>query len=82
MGSTGVPWQAHGKRLICRLVAVLSLALCGCTPPVSHLTEAQAAAVAVATPDQATYLLGPEDTLKFPSGKNRPDQATGRAAGR
>jgi len=65
MGSTGVPWQAHGKRLICRLVVVLSLVLCGCTPPISHLTEAQAAAVAVATPDQATYLLGPEDTLEI-----------------
>ena len=65
MGSTGLPWQAHGKRLFCRLVAVVSLALCGCTPPVSHLTAAQAAATAVATPDQATYLLGPEDTLEI-----------------
>ena len=65
MGSTGLPWQAHGKRLICRFVAVLSLALCGCTPPVSHHTEAQAAAAAVAAPDQATYLLGPEDTLEI-----------------
>jgi len=52
MGSTGLPWQAHGKRLICRFVAVLSLALCGCTPPVSHHTEAQAAAAAVATVKQ------------------------------
>jgi len=65
MGSAGLPWQAYGNRLLCRLVAVASLALCGCTPPVSHLTEAQAVAAAVATPDQATYLLGPEDTLEI-----------------
>jgi polysaccharide biosynthesis/export protein len=64
MGSTGLPWQAHGNRVICHLVVVLSLTLCGCSPPVSHLTEAQAAA-AVATPDQATYLLGPEDALEI-----------------
>jgi polysaccharide biosynthesis/export protein len=65
MGSTGTPSQAHGKWLICRLAVVLSLVMCGCTPPVSHLTEAQAAAAAVATLDQATYLLGPEDTLEI-----------------
>ena len=63
MGLTGSPSQAHWERLICRLTVVLSLVMCGCTPPVSHLTEAQAAAVA--TPDQATYLLGPEDTLEI-----------------
>ena len=39
--------------------------LCGCTPPVSHLTEAQAAAAAVATPDQDKYLLGPEDAIEI-----------------
>lgn len=65
MGLSGLPSQAHWKWLICRLKVVVSLMLCGCTPPVSHLTEAQAAAAAVATPDQATYLLGPEDTLEI-----------------
>jgi len=65
MGLPGLPSQAHWKWLICRLSVVLSLVMCGCTPPVSHLTEAQAAAAAVATPDQATYLLGPEDTLEI-----------------
>ena len=65
MGLTGLPSQAHGKWLICRLTVVLSLMMCGCTPPVSHLIEAQAAAAAVATPDQATYLLGPEDAIEI-----------------
>jgi polysaccharide export outer membrane protein len=65
MGLTGLPSQAHGKRLMCHLLVVFSLMMCGCTPPVSHLTEAQAAVAAVATPDQATYLLGPEDTLEI-----------------
>jgi polysaccharide export outer membrane protein len=65
MGLTGLSSQAHGKRLICPLLVVFSLMMCGCTPPVSHLTEAQAAAAAVATLDQATYLLGPEDTLEI-----------------
>ena len=65
MGLTGLPSQAHGKWLICRLGVVLSLMMCGCSPPVSHHTESQAAAAAVATPDQATYLLGPEDTLEI-----------------
>jgi len=65
MGLTGLPSQAHWKRLICPLMVVFSLMMCGCTPPVGHLTEAQAAAAAVATPDQATYLLGPEDTLEI-----------------
>jgi protein involved in polysaccharide export with SLBB domain len=36
----------------------------GCTPPASQLAAAQTAAAAVATPDQATYLLGPEDTIE------------------
>jgi polysaccharide export outer membrane protein len=36
----------------------------GCTLPVSHLIEAQAAAAAAATPDQDKYLLGPEDALE------------------
>ena len=41
------------------------MVLGGCTPPVSHLTEAQAAAAAVATPDQDKYLLGPEDAIEI-----------------
>jgi polysaccharide export outer membrane protein len=41
------------------------VALCGCTPPVSHLTEAQAAAAAVPHPDHDKYLLGPEDALEI-----------------
>ena len=41
------------------------MVMCGCTPPVSHLTEAQAAAAAVATPDQDKYLLGPEDAIEI-----------------
>jgi len=49
---------------------VLSLVvMCGCTPPGSHLTEAQAqaaaAAAAVAAPDQDNYLLGPEDAIEI-----------------
>jgi hypothetical protein len=65
MGSNGLPLQAHGQWLIRPQAVVLSLVMCGCTLPVSHLTEAQAAAAAVATPDRATYLLGPEDTLEI-----------------
>lgn len=38
---------------------------CGCVPPAGHLTDAQAAAAAVATPDQSTYLLGPEDAIEI-----------------
>jgi len=45
--------------------AVLSLvAMYGCALPVSPLTEAQAAAAAVAAPAQDKYLLGPEDALE------------------
>ena len=39
--------------------------LCGCTPPASHLSEARAAAAAVATPDQDKYFLGPEDAIEI-----------------
>jgi polysaccharide export outer membrane protein len=41
------------------------MAISSCTPPASHVTDAQAAAAAVATPDQATYLLGPEDAIEI-----------------
>jgi polysaccharide biosynthesis/export protein len=46
-------------------VALSLVALWGCTPPASHLTEGQAAAAAIATPDQDNYLLGPEDTVEI-----------------
>jgi polysaccharide export outer membrane protein len=39
--------------------------VCGCTPPVSHLSEGQAAAAAMAAPDQDKYLLGPEDAIEI-----------------
>jgi polysaccharide biosynthesis/export protein len=39
--------------------------LWGCTPPASPLAAAQAAVATVATPDQAKYLLGPEDTIEI-----------------
>jgi polysaccharide biosynthesis/export protein len=64
MGLTRFILQLNRQWLIGSVVAVLSLVICGCTPPVSHLTEAQAAAAAVATPDQEKYLLGPEDALE------------------
>jgi polysaccharide biosynthesis/export protein len=41
------------------------VALCGCVSPTSNLTDAQAAAAAVATPDQEKYLLGPEDAVEI-----------------
>jgi polysaccharide biosynthesis/export protein len=53
-------WVIGGAGLWFSLVV-----LCGCTPPVSHPTEAQAAAAAVATPDQEKYLLGPEDAVEI-----------------
>jgi polysaccharide export outer membrane protein len=55
-------WQ----RLTGGIGVLLSLVLMfACTPPVSHLTEAQAAAAAAATPEQDKYLLGPEDALEI-----------------
>jgi polysaccharide export outer membrane protein len=53
-------WVIGGAGLWLSLVV-----LCGCTPPVSHPTEGQAAAAAVATPDQEKYLLGPEDAVEI-----------------
>jgi polysaccharide biosynthesis/export protein len=46
------------------MVGLSLMLMCGCTTPVSQLTEAQAAAAAVATPDQDKYLLGPEDSIE------------------
>ena len=54
------------KWLIWSVVVGFSLVvLGGCAPQVSPLTEAQAAAAAVATPDQDKYLLGPEDAIEI-----------------
>jgi polysaccharide export outer membrane protein len=47
------------------VVALAMAALWGCVPPSSQLTDAQAAAAAVATPDQDKYLLGPEDAIEI-----------------
>jgi polysaccharide export outer membrane protein len=47
------------------VVAVALVAIWGCVPPASQLTEAQAAAAAVAPPDQDKYLLGPEDAIEI-----------------
>ncbi len=47
------------------VVALALVALWGCVPPSSQLTDAQAAAAAVATPDQDKYLLGPEDAIEI-----------------
>lgn len=62
----GLSSQHSWQWFIGAVVAVLSLvAISGCTPPASHLNEAQAAAAAVATPDQDKYLLGPEDAIEI-----------------
>jgi polysaccharide biosynthesis/export protein len=48
--------------------AVLGLglmALGGCVQPPTPLSDAQAAAAQVATPDQGNYLLGPEDAVEI-----------------
>jgi polysaccharide export outer membrane protein len=47
------------------VIMILGIMLMGgCTSPARHLTEAQAAAAAVATPDEDKYLLGPEDAIE------------------
>jgi polysaccharide export outer membrane protein len=53
-------WLVGGLGVVFGLVVIY-----GCTVSGSHLTEAQAAAAAVATPDQDKYLLGPEDALEI-----------------
>jgi polysaccharide export outer membrane protein len=63
MGLTRFLAQVNWQWLLGGVMMMLSLVLlCGCTPSVSHLTEAQAAAVA--TPDKDKYLLGPEDSIE------------------
>jgi polysaccharide export outer membrane protein len=53
-------WLVGGLGVVFGLVVIY-----GCTVSGSHLVEAQAAAAAVATPDQDKYLLGPEDALEI-----------------
>ena len=65
MGLTRFVSQLNRQWLIGSLAVVFSLmVVCACTPRVSPLTEAQAAAATVATPDQDKYLLGPEDAIE------------------
>jgi polysaccharide biosynthesis/export protein len=61
---TRQPFQFGWRGFLGSLVALGVLLMCSCTPPASHLTEAQAAAATVATPDQDKYLLGPEDAIE------------------
>ena len=54
------------KRVISFSVVALGvLALWGCVPGPSQLTEAQAGAAIATPPDQDTYKLGPEDTIEI-----------------
>jgi polysaccharide export outer membrane protein len=53
-------WLVGGLAVVFGLVVIY-----GCTVSGSYLTEAQAAAAAVAAPDQDKYLLGPEDALEI-----------------
>jgi len=63
---TGLSSQHSWQWFIGAVVLGLSLvALSGCVPPPSQLAGAQAAAAAVATPDQDKYLLGPEDAIEI-----------------
>jgi polysaccharide export outer membrane protein len=58
--------QVNWKWLVGGLAVVFGLVVIyGCTVSGSYLTEAQAAAAAVAAPDQDKYLLGPEDALEI-----------------
>ena len=66
MGLTRFVSQVNRQWLMGSVAVMFALALfCGCTPPVSHLTEGQAAAATAATPDQDKYLLGPEDAIEI-----------------
>jgi polysaccharide export outer membrane protein len=63
----GLSAQRSWQWFLSAVVVVLGLvAISGCVPPAtSHLTDAQAAAAAVANPDQDKYLLGPEDAIEI-----------------
>jgi polysaccharide export outer membrane protein len=56
--------QATGPWLIGVGLAFSLILMCACTPPISHLTEAQVVAASVAPPSRNKYLLGPEDVLE------------------
>jgi hypothetical protein len=56
--------QATGPWLIGVGLAFSLILMCACTPPISHLAEAQAVAATVAPPSRNKYLLGPEDVLE------------------
>lgn len=56
--------RAKGQWLIGAGLALSLVTMSACTPPISHLTEAQAVAATVATPSRNKYLLGPEDVLE------------------
>jgi polysaccharide export outer membrane protein len=65
MNTIRISSQFKGKWLIGAVGLALSLVtMYACTPPMSHLTEAQAVAATVAPPSQTKYLLGPEDVLE------------------
>ena len=64
--SMSFPSQWHWKWMIGAIVITVGLTVgIGCVPPATQLTDAQAAAVQVATPDQDKYLLGPEDVIEI-----------------
>lgn len=56
--------KTHGKRVVVSGVVVLALALWGCAPQMSPMTEVQAAAAQTAPPEDA-YPLGPEDAIEI-----------------
>ncbi len=47
------------------MLGLCLVAILGCVPKSSPLTEAQAAAATATPPDQESYLLGPEDALEI-----------------
>jgi polysaccharide biosynthesis/export protein len=66
VGVNRLPRQVNWQWLIGVVGVWLSvLVMCGCAAPGSPITDAQAAAAAVAAPDQDKYLLGPEDALEI-----------------
>lgn len=62
----GLSHRHSWQRFIGAAVVLAGLAaLWGCTPPASHVSDAGAAAAAMANPDQNKYLLGPEDAIEI-----------------
>ena len=61
-----MPTEIIWKWVLGDVALVLTfVVMCGCTVSRGHITEAQAAAAAVAAPDQSKYLLGPEDAIEI-----------------